>query len=187
MNAIVAHNWSLIAFVLGVVFLLGFMLTVPLLMGGKAVGRTKEEPFESGQLGAGGARLRLSAKFYLVAMFFVIFDVEALFLYAYSVSVRENGWTGFVEVLVFIVVLLVGLVYIWRIGALDWAPEKRLAKEKAFRQKHGSAQEPLNLAEITRFVPMEELELDNRGMIPGQSIDAAANAEQQAKLQKESV
>jgi len=187
MNAIVAHYWSLIAFVLGVVFLLGFMLTVPLLMGGRAVGRSKEEPFESGQLGVGGARLRLSAKFYLVAMFFVIFDVEALFLYAYSVSVRENGWMGFVEVLVFIVVLLVGLVYIWRIGALDWAPEKRLAKEKAVRQKHGSSQEPLDLAEITRFVPMEELELDNRGMIPGQSIDAAANAEQQAKLQKESV
>jgi len=187
MSAIVAHHWSLIAFVIGVVFLLGFMLTVPLLMGGRAVGRTKEEPFESGQLGAGGARLRLSAKFYLVAMFFVIFDVEALYLYAYSVSVRENGWAGFIEVAIFIVVLLVGLLYVWRIGALDWAPEKRLALEKAARQKHGNAQTPLDLAEVTRFIPMEELELDNRGLVPGQSIDAAANAVQQAKLQKESI
>ncbi len=187
MNAIVAQNWSLIAFVLGVIFLLGFMLTVPLLMGGRAVGRTKEEPFESGQLGVGGARMRLSAKFYLVAMFFVIFDVEALFLYAYSVSVRENGWTGFVEVVVFVVVLLVGLVYVWRIGALDWAPEKRLEREKAARQRHGNPRAPLDIADVTRYVPMEELELDNRGMVPGQLIDARANEAQQAELQKESV
>jgi NADH-quinone oxidoreductase subunit A len=158
-----------------------------LLMGGRAVGRSKEEPFESGQLGVGGARLRLSAKFYLVAMFFVIFDVEALFLYAYAVSVRENGWVGFVEVIVFIVVLLVGLLYIWRIGALDWAPEKRVTAQKAIRQIHGSAKDPLVIAEITRFIPIDELTLDNRGLIPGQSISAAENAEQQAKLQKESV
>jgi len=187
MNAIVVHHWSLIAFVLGVIFLLGFMLTVPLLMGGRAVGRTKEEPFESGQLGVGGARMRLSAKFYLVAMFFVIFDVEALFLYAYSVSVRENGWAGFVEVVVFVVVLLVGLVYVWRIGALDWAPEKRLEREKAVRQRHGNPHTPLDIAEVTRYVPMDELELDNRGMVPGQLIDAKANEAQQAELQKESV
>jgi NADH-quinone oxidoreductase subunit A len=187
MSAVLAHHWSLIVFVLGLVFLLGFMLTVPLLMGGRAVGRSKEEPFESGQLGVGGARLRLSAKFYLVAMFFVIFDVEALFLYAYAVSVRENGWVGFVEVIVFIVVLLVGLLYIWRIGALDWAPEKRVTAQKAIRQIHGSAKDPLVIAEITRFIPIDELTLDNRGLIPGQSISAAENAEQQAKLQKESV
>ena len=187
MNAILAHHWSLIAFVLGVIFLLGFMLTVPLLMGGRAVGRSKEEPFESGQLGVGGARLRLSAKFYLVAMFFVIFDVEALFLYAYAVSVLENGWVGFIEVMIFISVLLVGLLYIWRVGALDWAPEKRLTAQKAMRQRHGSVKDPLVIAEITRFIPMDELMLDNRGLIPGQSISAAENAEQQAKLQKESV
>ncbi len=187
MNGMLVHHWSLIVFVLGLIFLLGFMLTVPLLMGGRAVGRSKEEPFESGQLGVGGARLRLSAKFYLVAMFFVIFDVEALFLYAYAVSVRENGWVGFIEVFVFIAVLLVGLLYIWRIGALNWAPEKRVAAQKAIRQVHGSAKDPLVIAEITRFIPMDELLLDNRGMIPGQSISAADNAEQQAKLQKESI
>lgn len=66
--------------------------------------------------------MRLSAKFYLVAMFFVIFDVEALYLYAWSTSIRESGWTGFIEATIFIVVLLAGLVYLVRIGALDWAP-----------------------------------------------------------------
>ncbi|MDQ8037302.1 MAG: NADH-quinone oxidoreductase subunit A, partial [Pedobacter sp.] len=73
----------------------------------------------------GGARMRLSAKFYLVAMLFVIFDVEALFLYAWAVSAREVGWMGFIEVTVFVLFLLAGLVYLWRIGALDWAPEAR--------------------------------------------------------------
>ncbi|MGL4959344.1 MAG: NADH-quinone oxidoreductase subunit A, partial [Plesiomonas sp.] len=72
----------------------------------------------------GNARLRFSAKFYLVAMMFVIFDVEALFLFAWAVSVRESGWLGLIEASVFIVVLLMGLVYLVRIGALDWTPER---------------------------------------------------------------
>ena len=82
----------------------------------------QNDPFESGVVSQGGARLRLSAKFYLVAMFFVIFDVEALYLFAWSVSVRESGWVGFAEAVTFIVILLAGLVYLVRIGALDWAP-----------------------------------------------------------------
>jgi NADH-quinone oxidoreductase subunit A len=86
MSALTAHDWSLVAFVIGVVFLCVFMLTVPQLLGGRTKGRAKNEPFESGVVGVGGARMRLSAKFYLVAMFFVIFDVEALFLYAWAVS-----------------------------------------------------------------------------------------------------
>lgn len=74
-------------------------------------------PYESGIDSVGSARLRLSAKFYLVAMFFVIFDVEALYLYARSVSVRENGWLGFAEATLFILILLAGLFYLVRIGA----------------------------------------------------------------------
>ncbi|MDM3595122.1 NADH-quinone oxidoreductase subunit A, partial [Proteus mirabilis] len=70
----------------------------------------------------GSARLRMSAKFYLVAMFFVILDVEALFLYAWAVSVREVGWLGFIESAVFIAILLAGLFYLVRIGALNWTP-----------------------------------------------------------------
>lgn len=91
---------------------------------GKAWGRSKNQPFESGVDSVGSARLRFSAKFYLVAMIFVIFDVEALYLFAWSVSVRESGWLGLIEASVFIVVLLIGLLYLWRIGALDWTPEK---------------------------------------------------------------
>jgi NADH-quinone oxidoreductase subunit A len=121
----IAHNWSFAVYIFGIVFVCAFMLAIPVLMGGRSIGRAKTEPFESGIVSVGGARLRLSAKFYLVAMFFVIFDIEALFLYAWSVSVRESGWPGFIEVLIFVLVLLVGLIYIWRIGALDWSSETR--------------------------------------------------------------
>lgn len=121
----VAHNWSLIAYLIGVGVLCSIMLGLSYLLGGRDWGRAKNEPFESGVVSQGGARLRLSAKFYLVAMFFVIFDVEALFLYAWAVSVRESGWPGFIEVAIFILLLLSGLVYLSRVGALDWAPEAR--------------------------------------------------------------
>ena len=100
------------------------------LLGGRAHGRAKNKPFESGVDSVGNARLRFSAKFYLVAMFFVIFDVEALYLFAWSVSVRESGWVGFIEAAIFIGLLLVGLLYLWRIGALDWAPKKRALTDK---------------------------------------------------------
>jgi NADH-quinone oxidoreductase subunit A len=112
--------YALCAF--GICFL---MLGLSWLLGGRDWGRAKNEPFESGVVGVGGARMRLSAKFYLVAMFFVIFDAEALFLYAWAISIRESGWTGFVEAAVFIFVLVGSLGYLWRIGALEWAPASR--------------------------------------------------------------
>lgn len=132
--------WAMIAYMGGVAFLLAFMLGIPVWLGGRDWGRAKNEPFESGVVPSGGAHLRLSAKFYLIAMFFVIFDVEALFLYAWAVSVRESGWTGFIEVSIFIGVLLAGLVYIWRIGALEWAPaqRKRRAEREAARRARES-------------------------------------------------
>nr|WP_314558754.1 NADH-quinone oxidoreductase subunit A [uncultured Pseudomonas sp.] len=132
--SLLTHNWSFAVFLLGVVGLIGFMLGVSRLLGSKAVGRSKNDPFESGIVPTGGARLRLSAKFYLVAMLFVIFDVEALFLFAWSVSIRESGWAGFVEASIFIAILLAGLVYLWRIGALDWAPASRRERQAKSKQ-----------------------------------------------------
>ena len=127
----VTQHWSLGAFLIGIVLICCFMLFVPVWLGGRNWGRAKNDPFESGVVSLGGARMRLSAKFYLVAMFFVIFDVEALFLYAWAVCVRQAGWAGFIEVSIFVAVLLVGLVYIWRLGALEWAPEARRRRAKA--------------------------------------------------------
>lgn len=120
-----AEAWAITAYV-GLTFaIIAIMLGASWLLGGRAWGRAKDEPFESGVVGAGSTRLRLSAKFYLVAMFFVIFDVEAVFLFAWSISVRESGWPGLIEAFIFIFVLLASLVYLWKIGGLEWAPESR--------------------------------------------------------------
>jgi NADH-quinone oxidoreductase subunit A len=116
------QSWGVATYVVAVFGIVGLMLGASYVLGGRDHGRAKEEPFESGALPVGSARLRMPAKFYLVAMFFVIFDVEAVFLYAWAVSVRQNGWTGFAMAALFIAVLLAALFYIWRVGGLDWAP-----------------------------------------------------------------
>jgi NADH-quinone oxidoreductase subunit A len=138
--AALAYDWSFAIYLLAVVGLSALMLVVSYVLGGRDWGRAKNDPFESGVVSVGSARLRFPAKFYLVAMFFVIFDVEALFLYAWSVSVRESGWPGFIEVTIFVVVLLVGLIYLWRLGALDWAPEGRrrraLQRAQELKREH---------------------------------------------------
>ncbi|WP_425972924.1 NADH-quinone oxidoreductase subunit A [Aeromonas caviae] len=127
---IAVQHWAFTAYVIGAICICLTMIGLAALLGGRAYGRAKNKPFESGVDSVGNARLRFSAKFYLVAMFFVIFDVEALYLFAWSVSVRESGWVGFIEATIFITLLLVGLLYLWRIGALDWAPKKRVLTDK---------------------------------------------------------
>lgn len=127
---IAVQHWAFAVYVIGAICICLTMIGLAALLGGRAYGRSKNKPFESGVDSVGNARLRFSAKFYLVAMFFVIFDVEALYLFAWSVSVRESGWVGFIEATIFITLLLVGLLYLWRIGALDWAPKKRVLTDK---------------------------------------------------------
>lgn len=166
MSAITPYDWAIIAFVIGVTFLCVFMLTVPLLLGGKAWGRAKQEQFESGVVSAGGARIRLSAKFYLVAIFFVVFDLEALYLYAWATSVREVGWVGFAAAAIFILILLIGLIYELSTGGLNWAPSDR-CKAAGIKTKIGSPN--MNIADITRFNNIEELVVDPTGQIPAQS------------------
>jgi NADH-quinone oxidoreductase subunit A len=119
------QSWGVATYVVAVFGLVGLMLGASYVLGGRNHGRAKEEPFESGAVSVGSAQLRMPAKFYLVAMFFVIFDVEAAFLYAWAVSVRQNGWTGFAIATIFIVVLLAALFYVWRVGGLDWAPDRK--------------------------------------------------------------
>lgn len=126
-----SHHWAVAVFMLGVVVMCAFMLGVASLLGGRAFGHSKNAPFESGIVPTGNAHMRFSAKFYLVAMLFVIFDVEALYLFAWAVSVRESGWAGFIEAAIFIAILLAGLFYLSRIGALEWAPKARRIQQRA--------------------------------------------------------
>lgn len=112
----------LLIYALAVALLVTVMLGLSHFLGGRSSGRAKNEPFESGVLPLGYARFQLPAKFYLVAVFFVIFDLETVFIFAWAVVAREAGWTGYIEMLIFVGILLVALVYLWRLRALDWNP-----------------------------------------------------------------
>ena len=81
----------------------------------------KLTPYESGMPVLGDARERFSVKFYLVAMVFILFDIEAIFLYPWAVVYRQLKMFGFIEMLIFIVLVLVGFFYVWKKGALDWS------------------------------------------------------------------
>ena len=85
----------------------------------------KSAPYECGMPAVGDARERMSVKFYLVAMIFLLFDIEVAFLYPWAMALRDLGWGGFVQGLLFMTILLAGYIYVWRKGALDWGTEKR--------------------------------------------------------------
>ena len=122
--------WPLAVYLGAVVVLIGSMLGMSYFLGQRHRDRLTGEPYESGIVPTGSARVRFDVKFYLVAMFFVIFDLEAVFIYAWAVSIRETGWAGYVEVLIFIGLLMAGLVYLWRMGALDWGERNRQMKKE---------------------------------------------------------
>jgi NADH-quinone oxidoreductase subunit A len=117
--------WPFGIYALIVFALVAAMLGLSHILGQRHNERYTGSPFESGIVSEGSARIRLSARFYLVALFFVIFDLESVFIYAWAVSARELGWPAFWEMVVFMGVLLATLVYLWRLGALDWSPSHR--------------------------------------------------------------
>jgi len=118
--------WVLLVYAVAVIGLVAGMIAVSSVLGQRHLKRATSEPFESGIVPVGYARFRLPVQFYLVAMFFVIFDLEAAFLYAWATAVRQAGWSGYLVMLVFIATLLAALAYLWRAGALDWGPRPRL-------------------------------------------------------------
>jgi NADH-quinone oxidoreductase subunit A len=125
--------WPLAVYFGLVVVVVLSMLGISYVLGEKHKERATGQPYESGILTTGSARVRLSAKFYLVAMFFVIFDLEAVFLFSWAVAAVELGWAGYAEVLIFIAILLAALIYLWRLGALDWGTDRR--KSQSFKKE----------------------------------------------------
>src|SRR4051794_621243 len=94
----------------------------------------KSAPYECGMPAVGDARERQSVKFYLVAMIFLLFDIEVAFLYPWAMALRSLGWPGFVQIVTFFLILLVGYIYVWRKGVLDWgsvARPRKVAPRKA--------------------------------------------------------
>ena len=98
-------------------------------------------PYECGIRPTGSAQVRPPVQYYLIAMFFVIFDVEAVYLYAWAVAVPETGWLGFVEVTIFVAILLASLAYLWLTGALDWHAQSqrpRVRRQQTPRMKESA-------------------------------------------------
>jgi NADH-quinone oxidoreductase subunit A len=117
--------WPLAAYFCVVLFLAATLLAASALLGERHHERATGLPYESGVASTGSARLRFGVSFYLVAVFFVIFDVEALFLFGWAVALRELGWPGYLDGVIFIGVLMAALVYLWRSGGLAFAPGLR--------------------------------------------------------------
>jgi NADH-quinone oxidoreductase subunit A len=97
------------------------MLGLSFVLGKRVRNRVKDMPYESGIVPTGDARHRFSVKFYLVGMLFILFDIEAIFLYPWAMVYRELKMFAFVEMLIFIVLIFCGFFYIWKKGALDWS------------------------------------------------------------------
>jgi len=108
-----------------VIVLIVALTAVSHLLGQKRKDHATDEVYESGMLSVGSAQLKISVPFYLTAILFIIFDLEAVFLFAWAISIRETGWLGYAEVFIFIAILIAGLVYLWRAGALEWRSQRQ--------------------------------------------------------------
>ena len=117
--------WPLLVYSVVVIALVLGLLGVSSLLGQKRRDHATNDVYESGGLSVGSAELKIAVPFYLTAILFIIFDLEAAFLFAWAISIREAGWLGYVEVCVFIFILLAGLLYLWRAGALEWRTKRQ--------------------------------------------------------------
>jgi NADH-quinone oxidoreductase subunit A len=115
-----AVYWPLGVYAGMVIALIAGLLLVSHVLGPRHRETATGDPFESGVVSVGYGRLRYPAHFFLVAVFFVIFDLEAVFVFAWALAARAAGWPGYLEILVFIGILAVALFYLWRVGALEW-------------------------------------------------------------------
>jgi NADH-quinone oxidoreductase subunit A len=115
--------WPLLLYGAIVLSLVGAMLGLSYILGQRHNEHATQEPYEGGILSTGSARIRFSAQFYMIAMLFVIFDVETIFIVSWAIAFQELGWYGFIGVSIFIILLVVVLIYEWRNGALDFGPD----------------------------------------------------------------
>jgi len=135
--------WPFLAYGAIVVVLISIILGLSYVLGQRHKDRATGEAYESGIISTGSARLRFPSQFYLVAMLFVIFDIETVLIISWAIAYKEVGWTGFLGVSIFIFILLAVLIYEWRNGALDFGPDgkKILRAYKKMRKKNSA---PIN-------------------------------------------
>ncbi|NNC23247.1 NAD(P)H-quinone oxidoreductase subunit 3 [Salinisphaera sp. USBA-960] len=132
--------WPLILFAAGALGLVMLMIGLSSILGGRHNEKLGNEPFESGIRPTGSAHQRFSVQFYLVAIIFVLFDLEVVFVFSYAIAAPALGWAGYGAFIFFLAIVTLGLAYEWRIGALNWAPKAprqyRLAAIEANRARN---------------------------------------------------
>ena len=112
--------WTILAVMAAAAVVAGILFTLTTVLGPRSPNWRKSEPCECGNIADKPFKQRVSVKFYVVALLFILFDMEAVFLFPWAVSFQELGWLGFYSMLSFVLVLSLGLVYVWKKGALDW-------------------------------------------------------------------
>ncbi|MGE0083072.1 MAG: NADH-quinone oxidoreductase subunit A [Desulfococcaceae bacterium] len=117
--------FSLTVFGIIVTVLIGFLLFLSFWLGEKKPNAEKMRVYESGIIPSGSARLRYPVPFFMVAIFFLLFDVEGAYIFSWAVACKDLGWSGWMQMSFFIIILLLGLVYVWRKGGLEWGPSMK--------------------------------------------------------------
>ena len=135
--------WPLAVYFGMVILLVVTMLVLSWLLGQRRREDATNDPFESGIVSVGNSQVRISVEFYLVAIFFVIFDLETVFIFAWAIAFFELGWEGYLSMLVFIAILALALIYEWRSGSLDWGNKVRVGLPEAQNQESNPAEENL--------------------------------------------
>jgi NADH-quinone oxidoreductase subunit A len=127
---LVLYGGIVIAAILG-------LLVASTLLGQKRTDHATQDVYESGMLPVGSPNIKISVPFYLTAILFIIFDLEAVFLFAWAISIREAGWVGFIEVFIFVAILVAGLIYLWRSGALEWRTSRQMHDRESIKGEGG--------------------------------------------------
>ncbi|MFO0985311.1 MAG: NADH-quinone oxidoreductase subunit A [Planctomycetota bacterium] len=120
LSTVFASYLPLFLFLALAALLVAGLILISRLIGQRTHNPTKDSPYECGNIPTGSSRQRFTVKFYLVAVLFILFDVESVFLYPWAINLRPLGWFGLSAMAVFLLVLGLGLAYVWRKGALDW-------------------------------------------------------------------
>lgn len=126
--------WPFIVYIAAVILLAAGMMIISYFLGERHSENATTEPYESGIKPTGSARFHFPIQFYVIAMFFVVFDLEAIFIFIWAISIRETGWAGYFIILIFMAELLVLLFYLWKIGALEFGPNTK-AILKVYHEK----------------------------------------------------
>lgn len=122
--------WPVLAYGAIVLLIVAGMIGLSYVLGERHSSPARNEPYESGIDPTGSARVRYGLRYYLVALFFLLFDVEAAIVFGWAVAAKTLGWAGYFIAVLFIVTLVIGLVYAWKLGGLDWSEPAEGGREQ---------------------------------------------------------